>query len=73
MINISDIQSVSAFIFNFNWGDLMKLSDSKKTMNATQSNEKEHADIANRSNYESKKLKKTLLLEKSDYGWDGDY
>jgi len=51
----------------------MKQFETKKNMNETQNKEKYNVNNAERSNYENVSSKKTLILERSDYGWDGDY
>jgi len=51
----------------------MKLFETRKNMNETQNKEKYNVNNAERSNYENEDSKKTLFLDKSFYGWDGDY
>jgi len=51
----------------------MKLFESKKNMNEMQNKVEHNINNAKQPNYENENSKKTLFLDKSDYGWDGDY
>ena len=51
----------------------MRLFETRKNMNEMQNNEEYNFNNTEEYNNENKNSKKPLFLNKSDYGWDGDY
>lgn len=51
----------------------MELFETKKNMNEMNNSKKLNKNNSDRHNYGAANSKKPLFLERSDYGWDGDY
>jgi len=51
----------------------MKSVETKKNINEMQNKEEYVINNFEQDNYQNKRSRKPLLLDKSDYGWDGDY
>ena len=51
----------------------MKLFENKKNTNETQNKAERNINNAKKPNYDNDNSKKPLFLDRSDYGWDGNY